>query len=371
MPADMLKKLHQAGVSVWLDSLSRQMMTSGFLKNLIDEGLRGQTSNPTIFQSAITHSTDYNEDIQKGGQAGKSAEDIVWELMVGDVQKACDMFRPLYDSSHGEDGYVSLELDPTKAHDTEGSLKQALELWPRVNRPNLMLKVPGTSEGLPVIEKLLAEGMNVNVTLLFSVDRYDEVITAHMKGLEAAAAAGKDLKKIASVASFFVSRVDTEVDKRLDKSGADASLKGKAAVANAQWAYEQFLKRTGSEQWKALAAKGAQVQRPLWASTGTKNPAYKDTIYVDTLIGPHCVNTMPESTLAATKDHGVAEVTLNAAAFQDAHEWLDKLKAAGIDMNDVTNNTLVKEGVQKFADSYADLLGALIKVMAEQKATKA
>jgi len=369
MPADMLKKLHQVGVSVWLDSLSRQMMTSGFLKNLIDEGLRGQTSNPTIFQSAITHSQDYDDDIRKGGSAGKSAEEIVWELMVGDVQKACDMFRPLYDSSKGEDGYVSLELDPTKAHDTEGSLKQAKELWPRVNRPNLMLKVPGTTEGLPVIEKLLGEGMNVNVTLLFSVDRYKEVMEAHLKGLEAAAAAGKDLSKIASVASFFVSRVDTEVDKRLEKSGADKALQGKAAVANAVLAYEAFVEVTGSDRWKALAAKGAQVQRPLWASTGTKNPAYKDTIYVDTLIGPHCVNTMPESTLAATKDHGLTEVSLNAAAFKDAHATMDKLKAAGIDMNDVCNNTLVKEGVAKFADSYADLLGALKKVMAEQKAS--
>lgn len=365
-----LKSLYQAGVSVWLDSLSRAMLKDGTLEKMIDEdGLRGQTSNPSIFQAAVSKGSHYDEGIKEGVRRGESVEQLCWRLMVEDVQQACDMFRPLYDSSKGEDGFVSLELDPTKAHDTKGSLAQARELWPLVDRPNLMLKVPGTTEGLPVVEELVAEGMNVNVTLLFSVKRYEEVMEAFMKGLEKRVAAGQSIERQASVASFFVSRVDTEADRRLD--GVDgheqtvAGLRGKVAVANARIAYQAFQARFRSDRWKTLENKGARLQRPLWASTSTKNPDYRDTLYVDDLIGPHCVNTMPESTLEAFEDHGTVAQTLTDKTMAEAARVLADLERVGVDLDDITLNTLVVEGVEKFAEAYRELLEAVGRSMQE------
>ena len=356
----MLKQLLEQGVSVWLDSLSRDMLQSGFLQQWVDQGMRGQTSNPTIFQGAIRGSKTYDDDIRKLAQKGLKAEQICWELMVADVQAACDKFLPVYQASKGLDGYVSLELDPTKARDTQGSIDQGLALWPEVERPNLMLKVPATREGIPALKALVKAGFNVNVTLLFSVERYDHVMTAHMEALEARLAAGQPIDNIATVASFFVSRVDTEVEKRLAKLSPteeqNKALLGQVAVANARIAYAQFKRRLASERWQALAAKGAQVMRPLWASTGVKNPAYPDTLYVDELVGPHCVNTMPEATLTAVMDHGKTACTLSDAHLQAAEETLKVLKQVGIDLSDVTMNTLEVEGVQKFADSYKDLV---------------
>ena len=363
MSMDILGKLHEQGVSVWLDSLTRDMLQDGSLKALIDQGLRGQTSNPTIFQGAITKSKIYDGQIRTLSQGGHIPFDICWGFMVEDVQGACDLFAPLYKSSGGKDGFVSLELDPTKANDTEASIKQGLELWPRVNRPNLMIKVPATKAGLPVVKRLLSEGFNVNVTLLFAVERYDEVITAHVEALEDRVSRGLPIDQIASVASFFVSRVDTEADKRLDKIGGPdaAALKGKVAVANAKVAYEKFVERTATPRWQALADKGAQVQRPLWASTSMKDPKRPDALYVDELIGPHCVNTMPDNTLKAIADHGKTAPTLTKEHIAEAHKVLDSLKAVGVDLQDITLNTLVTEGVQKFEDSYNELLAAVDK----------
>ncbi|MGE0488028.1 MAG: transaldolase [Vulcanimicrobiota bacterium] len=358
--ANPLSQLHSAGVSVWLDFLSRDMLTSGELVKRIErDSLRGQTSNPTIFEQVISEGDAYDDDIRAGVKAGKSAEDICWELMASDVQDACDVFRPLYEESGGEDGYVSLELNPEKAHDTAYSISQAEELWGRVDRPNLMLKVPGTKEGLPVIEELIWQGMNVNVTLLFAVERYEEVMDAFMKGLERRLEAGKSVKGIASVASFFISRVESEVDKRLSKLDGGKALQGQTAVANARMAYKAFQERFASPRWKKLEAAGASLQRPLWASTSTKNPDYKDTMYVDELIGPHCVNTMPDATIEAFADHGTVERTLTAETIAQAAEVLKKVSAAGVDLEDVTLNTLVVEGVRKFADSYKSLLSTL------------
>ena len=359
----MLKKLLEQGVSVWLDSLSRDMLQSGYLQGWVDQGMRGQTSNPTIFQGAIRGSKTYDQDITRLSKQGLKPEQICWELMVADVQGACDKFLPVYEASQGLDGYVSLELDPTKARDTQGSIDQGMVLWPQVNRPNLMLKVPATREGLPALKALVKAGCNVNVTLLFSLERYDQVMTTHMDALEARLAAGQSIDRIATVASFFVSRVDSEVEKRLAQltptEEQKKALLGKVAVANARVAYAQFLKRTGSDRWKALAAQGAQLMRPLWASTGVKNPDYPDTLYVDELIGPHCVNTMPEATLTAVLDHGKTACTLTQSHLDGAVETLKVLKEVGIDLSDVTLNTLEVEGVKKFADSYLDLVATL------------
>lgn len=370
MANDIMKKLLDQGVSVWLDSLSREMLQSGSLKAQIDQGLRGQTSNPTIFQAAFSKGASYDEEIQAGAKAGKSAEDICWEIMVEDVQAACDAFLPVYEASNGTDGFVSLELDPTKARDTNGSLEQGRKLWPLVNRPNLMIKVPATKEGLPVIRGLLVDGCNINVTLLFAVERYEEVMEIHMQALEERVQKGEPIDKVASVASFFVSRVDTEVEKRFEKlpdPSVAHPLLGKVAVANARAAYAAFIEKTSSLRWKALAEKGAQVQRPLWASTGVKNKNYKDTLYVDTLIGPHCVNTMPADTLKAIEDHGATAQSLGAAELADAQIVLKELAKIGVDLKDITLNTLEVEAVQKFVDSYKDLVKTVEQNMQSQK----
>lgn len=363
-----LTQLFEAGVSPWIDNLNRATFSDGSLAKMIaDDGVRGQTSNPSIFQNSIAKGTIYDEEIAAMGKAGKNEEEIVWKLMSTDVQTACDKFAGLYEKSGGTDGFVSLEVNPLLAHDTEASLKQARELAALINRPNLMIKVPATIEGLPIVKALIAEGINVNVTLLFSVERYSQVIDAWMEGLEERAAKGLSLKGINSVASFFVSRVDTEADKRMDKKiKEDASLaekyakfRGKIAVANARLAYELFLNKVSGERWEKLKALGASVQRPLWASTGTKNKAYSDTIYVDELIGAECVNTMPDSTMAAFADHGKPAVTLTAESYADAHKVLDEFAAAGFDLADITDNTLMTEGVDKFAVAYNELLAAV------------
>lgn len=358
-------QIHKAGVSMWLDSLSREMLDSGWLKDKVDSwGLRGQTSNPTIFEKAASSGNAYDDGLKAAAERGLSKEEACWELMVEDVQRACDLFAPLYKDSDKEDGYVSLELDPTKANDTKASIEQGHEIWKRVNRPNLMLKVPGTPEGLPVISEMLAAGYNVNVTLLFSVERYREVMEKFLEGFERRVADGNSLEGIASVASFFVSRVDGEVDKRLDKIGSDEAkaLLGKAAVANARIAYEAFEEvLVNSDRFAKLKEKGAQIQRPLWASTSTKNPSYPDTLYVDELIGPHCVNTLPENTLEAALDHGKSDVTLNQANLKKAKDELKALADLGIDMHEITNVLLVEDGVKKFSDSYTSLLGTIAK----------
>lgn len=358
-------EIHAAGVSMWLDSLSREMIDSGWLKDKVESwGLRGQTSNPTIFEKAASSGNAYDKGLKSAAERGLSKEEACWELMVEDVQRACDLFAPLYKATDKEDGYVSLELDPTKANDTKASIEQGHEIWKRVDRPNLMLKVPGTPEGLPVISEMLAAGYNVNVTLLFSVERYQEVMEKFLEGLERRAADGKNLDGIASVASFFVSRVDGEADKRLEKIGTPEAraLLGKAAIANARIAYAAFEDTLlNSERFAKLREKGAQIQRPLWASTSTKNPDYPDTLYVDELIGPHCVNTLPENTLEAALDHGSATVTLNQDNLKKAKEELAKLDELGVDMHEITNVLLVDDGVKKFSESYTSLLGTIAK----------
>jgi transaldolase len=357
------EQIYKAGVSMWLDSLSREMLDSGWLKEKIDSwGLRGQTSNPTIFEKAASKGHSYDSALKVAGERGASKEEACWELMVSDVQRACDLFAPLYKSSDKEDGYVSLELDPTKADDTQASIAQAHQVWKQVNRPNLMLKVPGTEAGIPVISELLYAGYNVNITLLFSVERYREVMEQFLKGLERRVAEGKGVEGLASVASFFVSRVDSEVDKRLEKIGSEPAkaLLGKAAIANARAAYGAFEEvLLHSERFAKLREKGAQIQRPLWASTSTKDPSYPDTMYVDELIGAHCVNTLPEKTLEAALDHGKSEVTLSQANLKKAREELKALADVGIDMHEITNVVLVKEGVEKFSDSYTSLLDTI------------
>ncbi len=366
-----LQKLHELGVSLWLDSLSREMLNSGELERRIKEdALRGQTSNPSIFEKAVSKGNSYDASVLELAQAGKSRDEICWALMVDDVQRACDMFRSLYDQSQGGDGFVSLELDPTKAHDTAFSTQQGKDLWAAVNRPNLMLKVPATKEGIPVVEELIAAGFNINITLLFSVDRYRQVMDAFMKGLERRQKAGQSVAGIASVASFFVSRVESEVDKRFDALDKDTSeLRGKVAVANARAAYAAFLEVFGSERWKALEAAGAQLQRPLWASTSTKNDAYPDTLYVDDLIGEHCVNTVPEETLDAFADHGTLKKTLTSENLAEAARVMKRVAEVGVDMADVTDNTLVTEGVDKFAKSFNSLLATIESSMRELQAT--
>lgn len=372
--SNLLIELNKAGVSPWLDNLKREMFADGSLAKLIAEGgVRGQTSNPSIFQSSISKSSIYDEEILRLAKLGMEAEPIVWELMTEDVRSACDVFKGLFETSGGTDGFVSLELNPTLAHETEASLKQARELVAKVDRPNLMIKVPATKEGLPVVEALIAEGVSVNVTLLFSVERYAEVIEAWMRGLEKRAAQGLSLKGVNSVASFFISRVDTECDKRLDKAyAADASLvekygnlRGKMAVANACLAYELFLNKTNTERWQKLAALGAPVQRPLWASTSTKNPAYKDTLYVDDLIGPNCVNTMPDNTVAAFADHGTVKETLTPEAIAQSHIYIENFAKSGQDLADVTDNVLMTDGVKKFAVAYEQLLAAVTEKRAK------
>ena len=356
-----MTRLHElydeVGQSPWVDNLNRPSLQGGGLARLATDGIRGVTSNPTIFQRAMTGSDAYDDQF-KALIAKTSVEDAFWEMAMDDVAHACGALAPLYEASGGTDGFVSLEVSPTLATNTDGTIASARSFHQRLELPNLMVKIPATVEGLPAIRQMISEGRNINVTLIFSLERYDAVIEAYLSGLEVLAAAGGDLSRVHSVASFFVSRVDTEVDHRLDqRPGGAAGLAGKAAVSQARLAYRLFEQRFSGPRWDALAAQGAQLQRPLWASTSTKNPAYPDLLYVDSLIGPHTVNTMPDATIEAFVDHGTVARTVDVD-LDGAQAHLARLAEAGVDMADVAR-VLEEEGVASFAKSFEELIQSL------------
>ncbi len=353
--SESIKKLTALGQSLWYDNIQRKILENGEFKAMIERGdIRGVTSNPTIFNNAIAKTNDYDSALTPLAWAGWDAEKIFWQLAIEDIKAACDAFQPLYEESNGGDGFVSLEVSPYLAHETEATAAQAQQLWARVARKNLMVKIPATKAGIPAIRKAIAAGVNINVTLIFSLARYAEVMDAYLSGLEDRAAAGHPIDHIASVASFFVSRVDSKIDPKLP-DGSD--LKGKAAIANAKLAYDQYQQTFAGGRWEKLKYKGARVQRPLWASTGTKNPAYSDTLYVDNLIGPETVNTVPPATLDAFKDHGTAAMTL-VRGLAESQAAIDQLEAAGISM-DVVTQELEDEGVKAFADAFTQLLATI------------
>ena len=354
-----LAALSEAGVSVWLDDLSRDRIKSGNLQELIDtKSVVGVTTNPSIFQKALADSDMYDDQVAELAERGADVDATIRTVTTDDVRNACDVLRPQWESSDGVDGRVSIEVDPRMAHDADKTAQQAIELWKIVDRPNLLIKIPATEEGIPAIAATLAEGISVNVTLIFSVERHRAVMGAYLEGLEKAKEAGHDLSKIHSVASFFVSRVDTEIDKRLEKIDSDEAreLLGQAAVANARLAYAAYQEVfDDGERFAALKSDGARVQRPLWASTGVKNPDYSDTLYVTELVAPHTVNTMPEKTLDAVADHGAVTGDTVSGTGSDAQQVFDKLEAVGIDLDDVFL-VLENEGVQKFEESWSELL---------------
>ena len=352
-----LVRLGALGQSPWYDFITRELIATGELRALIShDGLLGMTSNPTIFEKAIAGSADYDDDIRRLASEGHSAEDIFETLAIADVRAACDAFRGVYDASGGSDGLVSLEVSPTLARDGTATEAAARRLWAAVGRPNLMIKIPGTAEGLGAIERCTADGINVNVTLLFSVARHEAVMEAYLRGLERRAAAGRPVDRVASVASFFVSRVDTKVDPMLEAAGR-ADLRGTIAIANACLAYAAFERTFRGPRWAALATRGARVQRPLWASTSTKDPALPDVYYVEALIAPHTVNTLPPETFTAYRDHGQPAVRIGEGLASAAGR-LAALAAAGIDLNVVTRE-LEAEGVEKFAASFRSLLSGI------------
>jgi transaldolase len=358
---DPLGTLTEAGVAVWLDDLSRDRLRTGNLGDLVrDRHLVGITTNPSIFQKAITSSDSYDPQVRDLALRGVDVGEGLRALTTYDVRWACDVLRPVYDASDGVDGRVSIEVDPRIAHDTDKTIAEARALWWLVDRPNLFIKIPATVEGLPAISQCLAEGISVNVTLIFSLERYGEVVDAFFEGLERALHAGHDLSRLGSVASFFVSRVDSEVDKRLDKLGSDEAkaLRGKAAIANARLAYELFEKKSATDRWQRLAAAGARPQRPLWASTSTKDPAYEDTMYVVDLVAPGTVNTMPENTLQATYDHGEIPNDSVRGNYASAREVLDALAELGIGYDDVVD-ALEREGIEKFEQAWHELTEAV------------
>lgn len=352
------QQLSDAGVSIWLDDLSRGRLQTGTLRKLIEEkNVVGVTTNPSIFHAAITSGTDYDHIIAGKAAEGASVEDTIFEITTTDVADACDLFAPVAAATQGVDGRVSIEVDPRLAWDTAGTIAEAKHLYQRVNKDNVLIKIPATLEGLEAITATLAEGISVNVTLIFSLERYRAVINAFQSGLERAKENGHDLSKIHSVASFFVSRVDTEIDKRLDKIGTDEAkaLKGKAGVANARLAYQVYEELFATERWALLADAGARPQRPLWASTGVKDPAYPDTLYVTELVAPGVVNTMPEKTLDATFDHGVVTGDTVTGTYDEANATLDALEKLGVSYNDVVA-LLETEGLDKFVASWKELL---------------
>lgn len=355
-PNSRLQRLHATGVSIWLDTLSRELLDSGEFAELIrDCSVTGATSNPTIFAKAITGSERYDGQLRRLAEGGQhDPQQLFFALALDDVREAAHELRPSYDQSGGRDGFISFECTPDLADDTQATIAQALDLWQRLDEPNVMIKVPATKAGLPAIEELTRAGVNVNVTLLFAIERYEEVIDAYLRGLAARADAGEPLEEIASVASFFVSRIDTKVDAQLPD---DSPLRGRVAIANARAAYQSYLARFAGPEWERLRDKGARAQRPLWASTGTKNPAYSDVLYVSELVGPDVVNTMPEQTLRAFADHGEVARTLDADP-QTAQETLAEADRAGIDLDAVTL-ALEREGVQSFCDSYHQLLDCI------------
>lgn len=353
---DRLKDLSDAGVSIWLDDLSRELIQSGELKRLIDEDhVVGVTTNPSIFASALSDGEKYDAQVRELAAQGKDVDEAVFALTTTDVRDACDVLKPVFDATNGVDGRVSIEVSPLLAHDAEATFASAKQLWAEVGRDNLFIKIPATTEGGDAISETLGEGISVNVTLIFGLDRYREVMEAYVKGLELAQRNGHDLSRIESVASFFVSRVDTEIDNRIEKSGADTSLKGKAGVANARLAYLAYEEFFTGERWEALEAAGARKQRPLWASTGVKNPDYSDTMYVVDLVVENTVNTMPGKTLEATRDHGEVTGDRVRPFYDDARQVMDSLAAAGVDYDDVIA-TLEREGVEKFESAWGDLL---------------
>jgi transaldolase len=360
---DRLQQLSDAGVSIWLDDLSRERLETGNLADLIKNShVVGVTSNPSIFQAALSEGERYDPQIRELAGQGADTDRAVRVITTDDVRDACRVMRPAYDASDTVDGRVSIEVAPGLAHDTDGTVKEAAELWQTVGEPNLFIKIPGTAEGWPAITETLANGISVNVTLIFGLDQYRHVMEAFVDGLEKARDNGHDLSGIHSVASFFVSRVDTEIDKRLDASGADAALKGRAGVANARLAFKAYEEFFASDRWAALEAAGARKQRPLWASTGVKNPDYKDTLYVDDLVVENTVNTMPEKTLHAVADHGEIKGDQVRPFYGDAEATMKALADAGIDYDDVID-VLIREGVEKFVKAWDGLLESVTEAL--------
>ena len=356
--SDPLGRLSDEGVAIWLDDLSRDRITTGNLQSLIDDRhVVGITSNPTIFQNAISKSSLYDDDIRRHAAEGSDADAAVRDLTTADVRAAADVLAPVAQRTSGRDGRVSIEVDPRLAHDTEGTIAAAAALWTSIDRPNIFVKIPATKAGLPAITATIAAGISVNVTLIFSIQRYGEVMDAYQAGLEQRLASGDSLDGIASVASFFVSRVDAEVDKRLESIGTDEALalRGQAAIANARLAYAAYEDVIADPRWHRLEAAGASKQRPLWASTSTKNPDYRDTMYVTDLVAPDTVNTMPESTLEAVADHGEITGDTVRTNFDDARQTMARLAEVGVDMDDVVQ-VLEREGLEKFDSSWNELL---------------
>jgi transaldolase len=367
MAKNKLQQLHDAGQSIWLDSIDRRMLHDGELERRIrDDALTGMTSNPTIFQKALASSNAYDEQIVAAEDEGLTSWELFELLETTDVRDACDAFAGVYSSNRGADGYVSIEISPGVSHNAEAAVEEARRLWKTVDRPNVMVKVPGTVEGAVAVRRLISEGINVNITLLFAIEAHERVIEAYMAGLEDRLKARKPIDGLASVASFFVSRVDTEIDKRLDALIAKASpaekerlqmLKGRAAIANAKLAYRLFRQKFAGPRWEALAKQGARVQRPLWASTSTKNPAYRDVMYVEELIGPDTVDTMPPATIEAFEDHGVVARTVDKK-ISAAEGLLKEIEAVGISMREVTGKLLV-DGIASFQKSFDELIAGL------------
>ncbi|MFW0155119.1 transaldolase [Rothia sp. P6271] len=360
------QKLTDAGVSIWLDDLSRERITSGNLEELISSrNVAGVTTNPTIFAGALAHGESYSEQVKELAEEGVDVEEAVFTITTDDVRAACDIFAPVYESSQGRDGRVSIEVDPRLARQSAETAAMAKALASRVDRENVMIKIPATEEGLEPIAQTLAEGISVNVTLIFSLSRYRAVINAYMLGLEQALENGKDLSKIHSVASFFISRVDSEIDARLEAIGTDEAkaLKGKAGLANARLAYQVFEEAFSSQRWERLAAAGANIQRPLWASTGTKDPALPDTLYVTGLVAPQCVNTVPEKTLEATYDHGVVTGDTITSTYDESDKILNAIESLGISYQEVVT-LLEDEGLKKFDISWEELLETIRQALA-------
>lgn len=365
-----LEQLHtDQHQSPWLDNLRRDDIRSGVLADMVADGIRGVTSNPSIFQKAIEGTDAYDSQFGDEIAAGRTIPDAYWELVITDISDALDVLEPVYTESGGEDGFVSIEVAPDIAHDTTRSVEAAAGFHARIDKPNLYVKIPGTAEGVTAIEEMIARGKAINVTLLFSVERYGEIIEAYLSGLERFAAEGGDVSTVRSVASFFVSRVDSEVDARLDAIGTDEAhaLKGKAGIANAKMAYQLFLDRFSGERWEKLAAAGAHVQRPLWASTSTKDPSYPDTMYVDSLIGPDTVNTIPNATIDAFEDHGTVARTVDVDV-DAARADITALAELGIDLEEVSA-VLEREGVDKFIVAFDELIGSLTTKAAHLQAT--
>jgi transaldolase len=364
-----LAALSAAGVSIWLDDISRQRLNSGNLAGLVrDKYVVGVTSNPTIFAAALTHGEFYTDQMRELATRGASVDATVREVTTTDIRNGCDLFRDVYERSNHVDGRVSIEVDPRLAKETDRTVAEAVDLWKTVDRPNLLIKIPATVEGLPAVTRTLAEGVSVNVTLIFSVERYREVMDAYLAGLERARENGHNLAEIHSVASFFVSRVDTEVDKRLEAIGTDEAreLLGQAAIANTRLAYAAYQEVFGSERWRKLAEAGANPQRPLWASTGVKNPEYSDTRYVDQLVAPGVVNTMPEKTVLAVEDHGRIEPDTVSGRAEEAQRVFDALTRVGVNVPDVFH-VLETEGVDKFVKSWEELLDTVRAALDQAK----